>query len=131
MQSASAARRAIEVPTGATISLAKARLAAIGSERHPSRRTVTNPSGGIVQSNEIIVGPDDIGGAFRGSPGIDRLRQVATVEIHGSVRATSRQSAQRAKRGLSGPPANGRGAVKSATIKPTINVGTGAAGQPI
>ena len=60
-----------------------------------------------MQSNEIIVVPDDIGGAFRGSPGIDRLRQVATVEIRGSVWVTSRQSARRAKRGLSGPPANG------------------------
>ena len=37
-----------------------------------------------MQSKEIIVVPDDIGGAFRGSPGIDRLRQVATVEIHGT-----------------------------------------------
>jgi D-3-phosphoglycerate dehydrogenase / 2-oxoglutarate reductase len=35
-----------------------------------------------VQSKEIIVVPDDIGGSFRGSPGIDRLKQVATVEIH-------------------------------------------------
>ena len=37
-----------------------------------------------MQSKEIIVVPDDIGSAFRGSPGIDRLRQVATVEIHGA-----------------------------------------------
>ena len=84
MQSVSAACRAIEVPTGATTSLAKARLAARRSQRHSSRRTMRNPSGGIVQRKETIVVPDDIGGAFRGSPGIYRLRAVATVEIHGT-----------------------------------------------
>jgi D-3-phosphoglycerate dehydrogenase len=37
-----------------------------------------------VPDKHIIVVPDDIGGAFRGSPGIDRLRAVAAVEIHGA-----------------------------------------------
>ena len=45
MQSASTARRAIA--GSAATSLAKARLAAIGSQRHSSRRTMRNASGGI------------------------------------------------------------------------------------
>jgi D-3-phosphoglycerate dehydrogenase len=39
--------------------------------------------GGIVERKQIVVVPDDIGGAFRASPNIDRLSKVATVEIHG------------------------------------------------
>ena len=33
-------------------------------------------------SKQIVVVPDDIGGSFRSSPNIDRLRNVATVEFH-------------------------------------------------
>ena len=44
---------------------------------------IMRSSGGIVERKQIVVVPDDIGGAFRASPNIDRLSKVATVEIHG------------------------------------------------
>jgi D-3-phosphoglycerate dehydrogenase len=33
-------------------------------------------------SKQVVVVPDDIGGSFRSSPNIDRLRSIATVEFH-------------------------------------------------
>jgi D-3-phosphoglycerate dehydrogenase len=38
----------------------------------------------ITSNRQIIVVPDDIGGSFQSAPNIERLRQIATVEIHGS-----------------------------------------------
>jgi len=35
-------------------------------------------------TKSIVVVPDDIGGSFRSSPNIDRIRDVAALEIHGS-----------------------------------------------
>jgi D-3-phosphoglycerate dehydrogenase len=63
-----------------------ARLAVPAAKRQTSRpaEIETSAAGETVpeSSKQVVVVPDDIGGSFRSSPNIDRLRSIATVEFH-------------------------------------------------
>ena len=60
----------------------RARLAGVEASRHSFPDGENSAGGSVPQTRQLVVVPDDIGGAFRSSPNIARIEQVATVTFH-------------------------------------------------